>query len=75
MQGGEKGTGKGKGTKDGQGKGNATENGKGKGKGKGKGNGTGKGIVKHTPGGDDMSRAIPFQLQKEMSEADFDTEG
>jgi len=65
MEGGEKGTGEGKGTKDG----------KGKGKGKGKGNGKGKGIFKQTPGGDDISHAVPLQLQKEMSEADLDTEG
>jgi len=64
-QGGEKGTGKGKGTKDG----------KGKGKGKGKGNGKGNGIVKQTPGGDDISRAVALQLQKEMYEADLDMEG
>jgi hypothetical protein len=48
MQGGDNGTGKGKGTK----------NGKAKGKGKGKGNSKGKIIVKHTPGGDDIYRAI-----------------
>ena len=65
MEGGEKGTGEGKGTKDG----------KGKGKGKGKGNGKGKGIFKQTPGGDDISHAVPLQLQKEMSEADWDTQG
>jgi len=65
MQGGEEGTGEGKGTKDG----------KGNGKGKGKGNGKGKRIVKQTPGGDDISRAVALQLQKEMSEADLDTEG
>jgi len=72
-QGGEKGTGKGKGTNDGKGKGKgkATEEGKGK----GKGNGKGKGIVKHTPGGDDIPRAVAVQLQKEMYEADSDTEG
>ena len=62
MQGSEKGTGKGKGTKDR----------KGKGKGKGKGNGNGKGIVKETPGGDDISCADA--VQKEMYEADSDTE-
>jgi len=71
MQGGEKmtgkGTGKGKGTKDGKGK--------GKGKRKGKGNGNGKGIVEQTPGGDDISRAVALQLQKERYEADSDTEG
>jgi len=74
-QGGEKGTGKGKGTKDGKGKRKATEDGKGKGKRKGKGNGKGKGIVKHTPGWDDISRAIAVQLQNELSEADLDMEG
>jgi len=73
MQGGEKGTGKGKGTKDWKGKGKGKPNEKGKGK--GKGNGEGKGIVKQTPGGDDISRAIAVQLQKEMNEADSDTEG
>jgi len=74
-QGGEKATGKGKGTNDRKGKGKATEDGKGTGKGKGKGNGKGKGIVIHTPGGDDISRAVALQWQKEMSEADLDTEG
>jgi len=67
MQGGEKGTGKGKGTKDEKGKG------KGKAKGKGKGKGKEKGIVKHTAGGDDISRAIALKLQKERYEADSDT--
>jgi hypothetical protein len=65
--GGEKGTGKGKGTKDGKGK--------GKGQGKGKWKGKGKGIVKQTPGGVDISRAVALQLQKERYEADSDTEG
>jgi hypothetical protein len=64
-QGGEKGTGKGKETKDG----------KRKGKGKGNGNGKGKGIVKQTPGGDNISRAVALQLQKERYEADSGTEG
>jgi len=64
-QGGEKGTGKGKGTKDV----------KGKGEGKGKENGNGKGIVKRTPGGDDISRAVALQLQKERYQADSGTEG
>jgi hypothetical protein len=64
-QGGEKGNGKGKGTKDVI----------GKGKRKGKGNGNGKGIVKRTPGGDDISRAVALQLQKERYEADSGTEG
>jgi len=68
-QGGEKGTGKEKGTKDGKGKE------KGKWEGKGKGNGEGKGIVEQTTGGDDISRAIALQLQKEMYEADLDMEG
>jgi len=75
MRGGDKGTGKGKGTKDGELKRKATEDGKGKGKGKGKGNCKGKDIVKQTPGGDDISRTIALQLQKEMSEADWDMEG
>jgi len=66
-QGGENGTGKGKGTKDGKGN--------GKGKEKGKGNGKGKGIVKQTPGGNDISRAIAVQVQKERYKADSDTEG
>jgi hypothetical protein len=65
MQGGEKGTGKGKGTKDR----------KGNRKGKWKGNSKGKGIVKQNPGGDDISRAVALQLQKERYEADSDTEG
>jgi len=52
-----------------------TEDWKGKGKWKGKGNSKGKGIVIHTPGGDDISRAVALQLQKDMSEADLDTEG
>jgi len=71
--------GKGKGTKDGKGKGKgkATEEGKGKAteEGKGKGNGKWKGIVKQTPGGDDISPAVALQLQKEMYEADSDMEG
>jgi len=64
-QGGEKGIWKEKGKMDG----------KGKEKGKGKGNGKGKGVVELTPGGDDISRAVTLQLQKEMNEADSDTEG
>jgi hypothetical protein len=75
IQRGEKGIGKGKGTKNGKGKGMATGNGKGKGNRKGKGHGHGKGIVKHTPGGDDISCAIALLLQKEMSAADLDTKG
>jgi len=74
-QGGEKGTGKGKGTKHGKGQGKATGDGKGNGKVKGKGNGKWNGIVKQTAGGDDISRAVALQLQKDMSEADLDSEG
>jgi hypothetical protein len=72
-KGGETVTGKGKGTKDGKGKwkGKATEEGKGK----GKGNGKVKGIVKQTPGGDDISCAVAVQWMKEIYEADSDTEG
>jgi len=44
-------------------------------KGKEKGNGKGKGIVKYTPEGDDISRAVALLMQKEMYEADSDTEG
>jgi hypothetical protein len=57
------------------GKQKVTEDGKGKGKGKGKGNGIWNGIVKQTPGGDDISCAIALQLQKAMLEADLDREG
>jgi len=76
-QGGENGTGNGNGTKDGKGKrkGKATEEGKGKGKGKGKGNVKGISFFKQTPGGDDISRAVAVQLQKEMYEAYSDIEG
>jgi len=72
-QGGDNAIGNGKGTKDGKGNGNgmATEEGKGK----RKANGKGKGIVKRTPGGDDISHAVALPLQKEMYEADSDTEG
>jgi hypothetical protein len=47
----------------------------GKGKRKGMGNGKGKGIVKQTPGGDDISHSVALQLQKEMYDADSGTEG
>jgi hypothetical protein len=40
----------------------------------GKRNGKGKGLVKQTPGGDDISCAVKLQLQKEISVADSDTE-
>jgi hypothetical protein len=42
---------------------------------KGKGNCKGKGSVKQTPGGDDITCAIALQVQKEMYDADSDTEG
>jgi len=42
--------------------------------GKGKGNGKWKGIVKQTPGGDDISPAVALKLQMKMYEADLDTE-
>jgi len=51
------------------------EKGTGKGKGKGKGNRKGEGIVKQTPGEDDISRPVALQLQKEMYEADSDMQG
>jgi len=57
-----------------KGKGNVTEDGTEKWKGKGKGNTKGNGNVEHTPGGDEISCAVTLQLQKEMSEADMDTE-
>jgi hypothetical protein len=63
-QGSEKWTRKGKGIKER----------KGIGKGKVKGNGKGKDIVKQTPGGDDISRAVALQLQMERYEADSGTE-
>jgi len=70
-QGGENGSRKGKSSKDGKSKRKrkATEERKEKGKGKGKGKW--KGIVKQTPGGDDISRAVAVQLQQDMYEADF----
>ena len=49
---------KGKGKWEGKGMGKSTK------EGKGKGNDKGKGIVKRTPGGDDISRAITLQWQK-----------
>jgi hypothetical protein len=52
----------------------ATGDGKGKEKGKGKRNGKVKGIVKRTSGGDDSYCAVALQLQKEMNNADSDTE-
>jgi hypothetical protein len=71
MQGCVKGTRNGKGTKAGMGKGKGKEAGNGN----GNGNGKRKGIVKGTPMGDDISCAVAFQLQKQMSEADLDKEG
>jgi hypothetical protein len=61
----EKGTGNGKGTKDGM----------GKRKGKGKANGKAKGSVIQTPGGDDISCAVAWQLQQDRYEADSGVEG
>jgi len=43
--------------------------------GKGKGNRNGEGIVKETPGGEDISDAVELQLQNKMYEAESDTEG
>jgi len=80
-QGGEQGTRNEKGRKDWTGTGMRKEKGKGQGKameegkGKEKVNGKGKGIVEQTPGGDDISCAIALQLQKEMYEANSETEG
>jgi hypothetical protein len=42
---------------------------------KGNGNGKGNGIVKQTTGGDDISCASVFQLQKQLSEDAIDREG
>jgi len=75
MQGVEKWTGQGKGMKDGKGKGTWKGKTTVEGKGKGKGNGKGKGMVIQTPGGDHISGAVDLQLQKEMYDADMDTEG
>jgi len=75
MQRGETGTWKMNGTNDWNGKGKATLSGEVKGKGQGKGNGKWKGTIKHTPGGDDISRAVALQLRKEMPEVDMDTGG
>ena len=69
-----KGPGKGREQRTGRGKGRQPRTGSGQG-GKGKGNGKGKGIVKRTSAGVDISHAIASQLQKEMSEAESDTEG
>jgi len=78
-QGGGKGTRKEKGSKDRKEKGKGKVNGKGEAmvewKGNRKGNVKGKGIVKQTPGGDDISRAVALQWHKEMYKADLDTEG
>jgi len=69
-QGGEKLTRKGMGTKKGRGRGKGQGKAMEEGKGKRKGKCKGKGIVEQTPGGDDISRAVALQLQKEMYEAD-----
>jgi hypothetical protein len=65
MHGGERETAQGKRTTDGN----------GIGKENGKGNSKTKGMIKNTPGGDDISPAVALQLQEEMYEADSDTEG
>ena len=65
MPGGETGSGNGEGTKDGKGKGKGKGKAMEEGKGKGKRNGKGKGIVKDTPGGDDISCAVALQLHNE----------
>jgi len=78
MQAGGKGTRKGQGTNDqkrkrqGKGirKGRATDEANAK----GNRNTDGKGIVKQTPGDDNICYAVDWQLQKEMNEADADTE-
>jgi len=79
MQGSEKGTALGKRTikrkQKGKGKGKWKSKATEEAKGNGKGNSTGKGNIEQTPGGDDISRAIALRLQKEMNEADSDTEG
>jgi hypothetical protein len=64
---------KGKGQGKGKGKAMKEEKGKAMEEEKGNGNSKGKGIVKQTPGGDNISRAVALQLQKEMHEADSDT--
>jgi len=69
-QGGEKLTRKGMGTKKGRGRGKGQGKAMEEGKEKRKGKCKGKGIVEQTPGGDDISRAVALQLQKEMYEAD-----
>jgi len=78
-QGDENGTWKEKGTHNqtgiGKGKGKGMLKAMEEGKGKGKGNSKGKGIVKQTPGGDDITRLIALQLQNEMYEAESDMEG
>jgi hypothetical protein len=73
-QGAEKGTEKGNRSKDGKGQGRMTVDRNGNGKGKGMGDGIRNGIVKQTPGGDDISCAIALQLQKAMYEADCNSE-
>jgi hypothetical protein len=76
-QGGENGTRNDNGTNDGNGTGQGQGKGKGKAmeEGKRKRNGKGKGIVEQSPGGNDISRAIALQLQKEMPDADLEMEG
>jgi hypothetical protein len=59
----------------GTGKENGRKDEKRKGMGKGKGNGKGNDILKNTPRGEDISRAVAWQLQNEMYKADLDTKG
>ena len=77
MQGGVKGTGKDNRTKHWEGTGKGKRKGKvtAMDKGKRMGNSKGKGIVKPTPGGDDISCAVALRLEKELCEADFNMEG
>jgi len=55
--------------------GKGTQNGKGKRNGKGKGHRKGQGMVNHTAGRDDSSRAVLWQLLKDLHAGDFDMEG
>jgi len=58
----------------GRGKGRRLRTGWGKGRGRGRETVKGKVLLK-TPRGDDISRGVTLQLQKEMSEEDLNTEG
>jgi len=69
-QGGGKRTAKRMGSKDGNRMGKGKRKAMEEGMGKGTGHGKGKGSAKQTSGGDDISRAVALQLQKEIYEAD-----